>query len=150
MFWRRCSLYCGSLFCAMYGRSRLKKCLDCVKQYCFDDLVKCAGVNSSVLPPKPYIPPQGDACNNAQDLLAFNKTYKTFHGLLEGCAKKNFGDADKTAKCLVPLTNNTLPCAECFGADAHCTVVHCSAQCMADPDSKNVWIVSSNIVSMTL
>eukprot|EP00463_Aulacantha_scolymantha_P002950 TRINITY_DN36_c0_g1_i8.p2 TRINITY_DN36_c0_g1~~TRINITY_DN36_c0_g1_i8.p2 ORF type:complete len:89 (-),score=20.94 TRINITY_DN36_c0_g1_i8:76-342(-) len=65
-----------------------KKCLDCVKQYCFDDLVKCAGVNSSVLPPKPYIPPQGDACNNAQDLLAFNKTYKTFHGLLEGCAKK--------------------------------------------------------------
>eukprot|EP00463_Aulacantha_scolymantha_P002945 TRINITY_DN36_c0_g1_i3.p1 TRINITY_DN36_c0_g1~~TRINITY_DN36_c0_g1_i3.p1 ORF type:complete len:146 (-),score=14.94 TRINITY_DN36_c0_g1_i3:68-505(-) len=139
-----------------------KKCLDCVKQYCFDDLVKCAGVNSSVLPPKPYIPPQGDACNNAQDLLAFNKTYKTFHGLLEGCAKKILVMHLKVApkKILVMLIkqrsvwfllliilslvlNVLVPMPIVLWFIVLRNVWQIQIQ-------KNVWIVSSNIVSMTL
>eukprot|EP00463_Aulacantha_scolymantha_P002948 TRINITY_DN36_c0_g1_i6.p1 TRINITY_DN36_c0_g1~~TRINITY_DN36_c0_g1_i6.p1 ORF type:complete len:134 (-),score=12.96 TRINITY_DN36_c0_g1_i6:68-469(-) len=127
-----------------------KKCLDCVKQYCFDDLVKCAGVNSSVLPPKPYIPPQGDACNNAQDLLAFNKTYKTFHGLLEGCAKKILVMLIKQRSVwfllliILSLVLNVLvPMPIVLWFIVLRNVWQIQIQ-------KNVWIVSSNIVSMTL
>jgi len=113
-----------------------KECLDCVQKNCYKPLLDCAGVDPSVIPPQPYVPPRGNACNNTQDVTVFKKFHDKFHAILEDCSKKNIGDADKTAHCLAAQTNNTIPCAECFGEDSHCAAVHCSVQCLKDPDSK--------------
>ena len=93
-------------------------------------------VDPSVLHPQPYVPPQGNACNNTQDLAVFKRFHDKFDGILEACSKMYIGDADMITHCLVAGTNNSLPCGECFGTESHCDAVHFPIQCLVYPESK--------------
>jgi len=77
----------------------------------------------------------GDACNNANDLMVFNTTKDTFHASVQACAKKCFGQQDCSTKCLVTSLKLTEDCANCFGADILCTEKNCLLDCMSNPNS---------------
>ena len=50
------------------------------------------------------------------------------------CGKKCLGDTSCASGCLVqsiPQLSNS--CADCFGADVHCTAVNCIKQCIFSP-----------------
>ncbi|KAF4655479.1 hypothetical protein FOL47_009416 [Perkinsus chesapeaki] len=66
----------------------------------------------------------------------------TFSNFLTGCAKKEWGNAEKTARCLVNDPESTLSgaCGACFGDFEQCAKDQCWFHCMWDPTSN--WCLS--------
>ncbi|KAF4691949.1 hypothetical protein FOZ60_014436 [Perkinsus olseni] len=65
---------------------------------------------------------------------------QSFSDFLTGCAKKEWGSAEKTTQCLLSDPHNDLsaPCATCFGDYENCAKDECWFHCMWDSTS-NCW-----------
>jgi len=133
--------HCVIFICMFQCISNLDSpgCLSCVNTNCLPAFLECVNVTDDVLPPKKeseynQISFAAD-CNNPDDIVAFKKHRIDFHGIAKDCARKYWGSPVPTARCIMSMTGNTLPCATCFGTDSHCAVKNCMFQCMSNPDS---------------
>ncbi|KAF4655120.1 hypothetical protein FOZ61_007758 [Perkinsus olseni] len=111
-------------------------CLNCIDgSKCRGQLETCTGYGSGQLPPRPLgklssLPALGQC--SARDHDFWSSYGQTFSDFLTGCAKKEWGNAEKTTRCLLddPMNKLSQPCASCFGDFQNCAKDECWYTCM--------------------
>mmetsp|Transcript_16509 Transcript_16509/g.26818 ORF Transcript_16509/g.26818 Transcript_16509/m.26818 type:complete len:293 (+) Transcript_16509:860-1738(+) len=74
-------------------------------------------------------------CGNPSDVNAYRSTKKTMKTDIQSCMIKNFLSDKKIASCISKHVGLSTPCAECWVAEAHCTINYCFVPCHK-PSSK--------------